>query len=814
MKKVRIYEIARLAGVDNKSVLELCKKLGINATNHSSTVDQEQADILLKQLTALESEQPSQSQQTTHSFTIIRKKKREGSKSVEALGSFDDQAQASTDESKHSTPNLEVEEPLVSQSPAQDTAQPKNVSETKTDPVIKVLGKLDINITSSIRQGRQTPTDFFEPKEPAEGKKPLRFKEAKTFAGFSLGHQAIKKQPRFQKTPEDKSADSRQPTLSPKRVREIKVEPVLSVGEFAQALNLKVAEVIQKLLSLGEEKTINDLLDQDTMALLAEEFGYSLTFQPVNEEEVFPEIFSTPENVIFKVRPPVVTVMGHVDHGKTTLLDTIRKSNVASKEAGGITQHLGAYTVYTNGRPITFLDTPGHEAFSEMRARGASVTDIVVLVVAADDGVMPQTLEALSHAKNANVQIIVALNKIDKPEANPEAVKQRLGQLELVPEEWGGDTIYVPISALKGTNIDKLLESILLVADMLELKAAVNVNARCYVLEARQDRGRGWLATVIPTQGILRVGSSFVCGSDTGRVRAILSPTGEQLKELEPGFPGEISGFSGPPKVGDQIIVVASEKLASDLSAFRKRKAFREQHRQAFSLEEFSKRAKEEKTKELLLIIKGDTQGTVDALSKSLSSLSHDEVRVKIIHTGIGTVTESDVKLAKATSAIIIAFNVPIDSRAAQEAESRGVDIRKHKIIYACIEEIKTALEGMLEVETQLMERGRAQIRKIFNISRTGAVAGCNVIKGSIKRGDVAKVIRDNQEIFSGRVLGLKRFKEDVGEVQQGYDCGIFLGNFSDFKEGDVIVVFEEIEVKKSLGSSGEQEHGDQVNPA
>lgn len=813
MKKVRIYEIARQAGVDNKSVLELCKKLGINATNHSSSVDQEQADILLKQLTALNSEQPSPSQQTTPSYTIIRKKKRDPSKSVETISSLDDQAQASTEEPKLSSPNLEAEQPLVSQSPVQDMAQPQNVSETKTDPVIKVLGKLDINITSSIRQGRQTPTNFSEPKEPAEGKKPLRFKEAKTFAGFPLGHQAIKKQPRFQKTPEDKSADSRQPTVSPKKVREIKVEPVLSVGEFAQALNLKVAEVIQKLLSLGEEKTINDLLDQDTMALLAEEFGYSLTFQPANEEEVFPEIFSIPENVVFKVRPPVVTVMGHVDHGKTTLLDTIRKSNVASKEAGGITQHLGAYTVYINGRPITFLDTPGHEAFSEMRARGASVTDIVVLVVAADDGVMPQTLEALSHAKNANVQIIVALNKVDKPEANPEAVKQRLAQLELVPEEWGGDTIYVPISALKGTNIDKLLESILLVADMLELKAPVNVNPRCYVLEARQDRGRGWLATVIPTQGILRVGASFVCGSDTGRVRAILSPTGEQLKELEPGFPAEISGFSGPPTVGDQIIVVASEKLASDLSAFRKRKASREQHRQVFSLEEFSKRTKEEKTKELLLIIKGDTQGTVDALSKSLSFLSHDEVRVKIIHTGIGTVTESDVKLAKATSAIIIAFNVPVDSRAAQEAESRGVDIRKHKIIYACIEEIKTALEGMLEVETQLIERGRAQIRQIFNISRIGTVAGCNVIKGSIKRGDVAKVMRDNQEIFSGRVLGLKRFKEDVGEVQQGYDCGVYLGNFSDFKEGDVIVVFEEIEVKKSLSSSGEQPHGDQVNP-
>lgn len=664
-------------------------------------------------------------------------------------------------------------------------------------PPIKVLGKIEVRAPT--RSGSANLHELFEQPERTKEepvKKPLRFREVKSFVPSSPAQAPLRIDREQRKKPPSEGRAASTPLA---RVREIKIDPIVTVGEFASALNVKASDVISKLLSYGETKTINDYIDQDTMSLLAEEYNVQLIFQSLDEREVFPDIFERTDAEKHP-RPPVVVVMGHVDHGKTTLLDAIRETNVAAREAGGITQHIGAYTVNNGGKTITFLDTPGHEAFTEIRSRGAKVTDIAVLVVAADDGVMPQTLEAYSHAKGAGVPVIVAVNKIDKPEANPEAVKTRLAEEGLVPEEWGGETMYVPVSALKKMNIDKLLDAINLLAEILDLKAAKDVPAKCYILEAKQERGRGWVATIIPTEGTLKVGDVFVCGSDAGRVRTITGPNGEQLKSLEPGFPGEISGFSGPPQVGDELIVVGSESRAKELAEFRKRRAARMQAtKQTFSLEEFSKLAKEEKLKELRLILKTDTHGSCEALTKSLSSFVFKEVSVKVIHSAVGTVTESDVKLAKAAEAIIIAFNVSVDARAASEAESKGIEIRKYKIIYECLDDIRKALEGMLETEIVFEERGTVEVRQVFPSSKHGNIAGCFVTKGIVRRSYKVKVLRGSEELFFGNIKSLRRFKDDVSEVQQGYECGIVLEGFDQFKEGDVLLVVEEVERKKSL---------------
>ncbi|OUM83664.1 translation initiation factor IF-2, partial [Caldibacillus debilis] len=513
------------------------------------------------------------------------------------------------------------------------------------------------------------------------------------------------------------------------------------------------------------------------------------------------EIYITedkPEDL--KERPPVVTIMGHVDHGKTTLLDYIRHTKVAQGEAGGITQHIGAYQVVVNGKKITFLDTPGHAAFTTMRARGAQVTDITVLVVAADDGVMPQTVEAINHAKAAKVPIIVAVNKIDKPTANPEKVKNELTEYGLVPEEWGGDTIFVPISALKGDGVDQLLEMILLLSEMEELKANPDRNAYGTVIEAQLDKGRGPVATLLVQNGTLRVGDPIVAGNTYGRVRAMMNDVGRRVKEAGPSTPVEITGLHEVPQAGDRFVVFDDEKTARQVGEARAQMALQATRNESarISLDNLFEQMQQGDLKELNVIIKADVQGSVEALANSLQKIDVEGAKVKIIHTGVGAITESDILLATASNAIIIGFNVRPNTNAKRLAEQEKVDIRLHRIIYKAIEEIESAMKGLLEPEYEEKVIGQAEVRTTFKVSKVGTIAGCYVTDGKVTRDSGVRVIRDGVVVFEGEIESLKRYKDDVKEVQQGYECGIVIKNFNDIKEGDIFEAFVMEEVKKS----------------
>ncbi len=581
----------------------------------------------------------------------------------------------------------------------------------------------------------------------------------------------------------------------------IEIEGSPTVAELANMLNREPSELIKKLMSLGVMATINQELDGDTVTLLADDYGVEVEEKVVVNEEAFEEIeeHDAPEDL--KERPPVVTIMGHVDHGKTTLLDSIRHSKVTAGEMGGITQHIGAYQVEANGKRITFLDTPGHEAFTTMRARGAQVTDITILVVAADDGVMPQTVEAINHAKAADVPIIVAVNKIDKPEANPDRVKQELTEYELVPEEWGGDTIFVPISALKGEGIDDLLEMILLVAEVQELKSNPNKRARGTVIEAELDKGRGPVATVLVQHGTLNVGDALVAGNYFGKVRAMVNDRGRRVKQAGPSTPVEVLGLSDVPNAGDAFMVFEDEKKARSIAEAREAKQ-REANRgenSRVSLDDLFKQIQEGDVRELPLIIKADVQGSVEALRGALEKIDVEGVKVNIIHTGVGAITESDVILASASNAIIIGFNVRPEPNARATAEAEKVDIRLHRIIYDAIEEMEQAMTGLLDPEYQEAVIGHAEVRQTFKVSSVGTIAGCYVTDGKIRRDGLARVIRDGVVTYEGKIDSLKRFKDDAKEVAQGYECGITLENFNDVKEGDVIEVYVMEEIKPSV---------------
>ncbi|HHQ42026.1 MAG TPA: translation initiation factor IF-2 [Chromatiales bacterium] len=583
-------------------------------------------------------------------------------------------------------------------------------------------------------------------------------------------------------------------------VREVEIPETLTVGELAKRMAVKPAEVIKTLMGMGVMATINQSLDQDTATLVVEEMGHKA--KPVREEDVEQALLAEAAvEAEPEPRPPVVTVMGHVDHGKTSLLDHIRRTRVAAGEAGGITQHIGAYHVDTDKGTITFVDTPGHAAFTAMRARGAKVTDIVVLVVAADDGVMPQTLEAIQHARAAGVPIVVAVNKIDKPEADPERVRNELAQHEVIPEEWGGDTIFVNVSAKTGQGIDELLEAILLQAEILELKAVRKGPARGVVLEAKLDRGRGPVATILVQQGTLRKGDVVLCGRTWGRVRALFDENGRQVQEAGPSIPVEITGLSGVPGAGDELVVVGDERRAREVAELRERK-FREAQQasqQAARLEELFSQMKEGEAQALNLIIKADVHGSVEALREALLKLSTDEVQVRVIAAGIGGITESDVHLAQASRAIIIGFNVRADAAARAAIESSGVEVRYYSVIYDVIEDVKKAIEGMLEPEVKERIVGVAEVRQVFRHPKFGAIAGCMVTEGVVRRGLPIRVLRDNVVIFEGELESLRRYKEDVNEVKAGMECGIGVRNYNDVREGDQIEVFERVEVARTV---------------
>ncbi len=590
-----------------------------------------------------------------------------------------------------------------------------------------------------------------------------------------------------------------EPAAPPAEVRRelIRVPESVTVGELAEKMRRKSAEVIKALLELGVMATVNELLDPTAAKLVADKFNVDVEIRSV-EGDVVDEEDLDPSQLA--LRPPVVTVMGHVDHGKTSLLDAIRKSKVAEKEFGGITQHIGAYQVTTSHGKVTFLDTPGHEAFTAMRARGAQATDIVILVVAADDGVMPQTQEAINHARAANVPIIVAVNKVDRPEADPERVKRELSNLNLVPEEWGGQTIFVPTSAKTGTGIDQLLEMTALQSEILELKANASRAAKGIIIESRLDRGRGPVATALIRNGSLREGDAVVVGSYSGRVRSLIDPAGKKVKVAGPSDPVEIQGLSGVPAAGDVLVAVSDERKARQIATMRlEREKAKGKTATRITLEGLQKQIQTGEVKELRLILKADVQGSVEALAESLERLSTDEVKLKVIHSSVGMITESDVMLASASNAIVLGFNVKAEPKAATQAQANGVDIRSYNVIYEAINDLKAALAGMLAPEIRETALGRAQVRQIFVISKLGPICGSYVSEGKIVRGARARVRRGDEVVGQGTVGSLKRFKDDVREVLAGLECGIGVDGVNGVQPGDILEVFTSEEVARTL---------------
>ncbi|MBI4963925.1 MAG: translation initiation factor IF-2 [Desulfomonile tiedjei] len=580
---------------------------------------------------------------------------------------------------------------------------------------------------------------------------------------------------------------------TPKAIkRRVKLPEVVSVSNLAHKMSVKSAEVVQHLMTLGVTASINENIDFDTATIVAGEFGFEVESASASETDLLPTIIKDTEQNLMS-RPPVITVMGHVDHGKTSLLDRIRSTHVTDQEAGGITQHIGAYKVKLAKGEVVFLDTPGHEAFTAMRARGAQVTDFVVLVVAADDGVMEQTREAINHARAASVPIIVAVNKIDKPDADRDRVTRELSEHNLIPETWGGDTLYCYVSAKTGDGIDELMDMILLQAELMELRANPNKTANGTVIEARLDKGKGPLATVLVKEGTLKAGDAFVAGTTYGKVRAMLDHEGRSVDKAGPATPVEVQGFAGVPEAGDSLIVSDDEKIARQIAGHRVEKKQREQEgviTGPVSLEDLLARMQEQETKELAIIIKGDVQGSVEALKEALQGISAQEIKVKVIHGGVGAITESDVMLASASGAIAIGFNVRPTPKATQLAEQENIDIRMYTVIYDAIEDVRKAMEGMLAPVEKETVVGRAEVRQTFHVSRIGSIAGCLVVSGKIERSNQVRLLRDNVVVYQGRILSMKRYKDDIKEAQEGYECGLVLENYKDVKVGDVVEAF------------------------
>jgi translation initiation factor IF-2 len=664
------------------------------------------------------------------------------------------------------------------------------------------------------------PATTAKPGEKREDKKPGEKKSIKS-ANVSSTWQDEKKRPgglktrgaptggrdgwragprgRRQTQQEDRETNFQQPTEA--IVREVHVPETITVAELAHKMSVKAAEVIKQLMKLGQMVTINQVLDQETAMIVVEEMGHVAHAAKLDDPEALLDEGVATTDAELLPRAPVVTVMGHVDHGKTSLLDYIRRAKVAAGEAGGITQHIGAYHVETPRGMITFLDTPGHEAFTAMRARGAKATDIVILVVAADDGVMPQTKEAIAHARAAGVPLVVAINKIDKQGANPERVTQELITEQVVPEAYGGDAPFIPVSAKTGEGIDTLLENVLLQAEVLELTAAVDAPAKGLVIEAKLDKGRGPVATIMVQSGTLKRGDIVLAGSSYGRVRAMLDENGKPINEAGPSIPVEIQGLTEVPAAGEETMVLTDERKAREIALFRQGK-YRDvklAKQQAAKLENMFEQMVEGEVKNLALIIKADVQGSQEALVASLQKLSTTEVRVQVVHAAVGGISESDVNLALASKAVIIGFNVRADASARKLAETSGIDIRYYNIIYDVIDEIKAAMGGMLTPEKRELALGLVEIRQVFHVSKVGAIAGCYVLDGMVKRGSHVRLLRDNVVIWTGELDSLKRFKDDVKEVKSGFECGLSLKNFNDIKEGDQLEVFEVQEVARTL---------------
>jgi len=784
MTKVKVYQLAKELKISSKELLYRLEDLGIMVKNHMSTLTTDEVVKIREAFAKIHTEAKPKK-------VVIRKKPltteipdKEKPVALQIKEEKVEEAMAVSSSTEEITSVLTKEEELVEKTQTEEVLKEKPKKKKPKEEALDIEEKRKRKKASLPRKRhRQVVIDIFEEEETSSGIYPAEVIP-------------ISK-------PKPKKKEEKPPlkpvTAPPKPIkRRIEMGETITVGELARAMGVKAGELIKKLMNLGVMTTINQPLDYDTASLVASEFDYEVKQVGFVEEDVLKPIPDKPEDL--KPRPPVVTVMGHVDHGKTSLLDAIRHTNVISMETGGITQHIGAYYVNLDKGNIVFLDTPGHEAFTAMRARGAQVTDIVVLVVAADDGVMEQTREAINHAKEAKVPIVAAINKIDKPNANPERVKRELSKLGLTPEEWGGDTLYAEISAKKRIGINNLLELILLQAEMLELKANPDKPARGVVIEARLDKGRGPVATVLVKEGTLKIGDYFVCGLHHGKVRAMFNDRGKLVKKVGPSLPAEVQGISGVPEAGDSLVVVESEKIAKEVSHYRQQKQ-REATlvRAGVSLENLYEKIEEGEIKELKLIIKADVQGSVEALKEALTKLSTQEIKVNVIHASTGVITESDILLASASHAVIIGFNVRPSAKVMDLAEKEKVDIRYYEVIYQLLDDIQDAMKGLLEPEHKERIIGEAEIRQLFKVPKVGVVAGCYVRKGEIKRSCKVRILRDGVVVYNGQLSSLKRFKEDVKEVGTGYECGMGFENFQDVKVGDIVEAYVVEEVEKTI---------------
>ena len=758
----RVHEISKSINVSSKDLIALLAKYGVEVKNHMTVLELKDIDIIL---------------------TYYMNKYDQG----DTIEQYYEKLKLEKEAAKGKKGNTAAKEEKAEKHTEKDEAEEFDAESLEI--------KKENNRT--VVDTRQNNVDL----EKLDTGKIEELVDIDKVEGKTQKKQKIKKNNPQKKIEKDIAASAKKPKKQekPKEPSVVLVPDEISVGEFASRLNVPATAVVKKLFELGIMANISQNIDYDTAALIAEDLGgFKIEKEVIitDEDRLFNDVEDKPEQL--QPRSPVVVVMGHVDHGKTSLLDTIRNTNVIAKEAGGITQHIGAYRVRVGDKKITFLDTPGHEAFTAMRMRGAQVTDVAILVVAADDGIMPQTVEAINHAKAAGVTIIVAINKIDKEGANPDKIKQELTEYDLVPEEWGGNTICVPISAKFNKNIDELLEMVTLVADMKELKANPNRRAKGTVIEARLDKGRGPVATVLVQNGTLKTGDIIVAGTAVGRVRAMVDDRGIKVKKAGPSVPVEIIGLGDVPEGGDTFYAVDDERKARDVVEKRKDKIKEEalQSRNAVSLDDLFNQIQQGEVKDLNIIVKADVQGSVEAVKQSLSKLSNDEVRVNCIHGGVGGVTESDVMLAAASNAIIVGFNVRPASGAMDSAKRNDVDIRLYRVIYNAIEEIEAAMKGMLAPKFKEVVLGHAEVRNVFKVSGVGSIAGGYVTDGKISRNSQVRIVRDDIVIHEGVLSSLRRFKDDVKEVASGYECGIGIENYNDIKEGDVIESFVMEEIK------------------
>lgn len=788
MAKIRVHELAKELGLQSKDLVVTLQDLGLNVKNHMSTMEESQVEWVKKQLTSDKKAEPvskpKQSQPNDNRPSNDNAKKQHHHRNNKNLSgssrpAVDRNSNSISPSSKSNNKNR----------PSNNDIKPKSSEKpriTPSEPAQQVnKAKPKNNQRGNVKELNETIDNIkdFKPSKPGKPKKTTVNNVPKKDYSRPVRKSKHKrrKEEVVEKTPDV-----------------IAIEDSITVRDLAEMLHKSPAEIVKKLMELGTLATVNQDIDFDTAEILASLYEVRVERLISEEEKLLEEIVDDQKSM--KLRPPIVTVMGHVDHGKTSLLDRIRSADVASGEAGGITQHIGAYQVTVNDNKITFIDTPGHEAFTAMRARGANLTDIVILVVAADDGVMPQTVEAISHIKAAGVPFLVAVNKIDKPTANPDKVMQQLTEYAIVPEEWGGDTIFVPVSAKTGENIDSLLEMVLLLAEINEIKANPDRAAEGVVIEGELDKGRGPVATVLVLKGTLKIGDFLICGNSLCKVRAMSDYRGRRVDEALPSMPVEIMGWSDVPEAGAKV-QACDEKIAKEVLSLREneRKLEVQKRSSKVSLDEFFKQMQDSEVKELNLIIKGDVQGSIEALSQSLLRLSTDEVKVSVIHSAVGAVTETDVMLAAASNAIIIGFNVRPDSNARKSAEQENIDVRLYRVIYEAIEDVKKAMVGLLDPEYKEKYIGRAEVRATFKVPNVGTIAGSYVIDGKMQRNANIRVLRDGVIVYEGTLSSLKRFKDDVKEVQENYECGIGIKDFNDIKDGDVIEAFTMEEIPREL---------------